>query len=84
MKQALAMLAAGSGMQEDARNKNAQEIWKIMVEDQFSIGICGQSPAFMGVRLASRNLANIPDRACIAQHCRTPGTSHPETWYFKS
>ena len=84
VKQALAMLAAGSGMQEDARNKNAQEIWKIMVEDQFSIGICGQSPAFMGVRLASRNLANIPDRACIAQHCRTPGTSHPETWYFKS
>jgi hypothetical protein len=38
----------------------------------------------MGVRLASRRLANLPGRACIAQHCRTPGSSHPETWYFKS
>ena len=55
-----------------------------MVDQQFHIGICGQSPALMGVRLASRRLANIPGRVCIAQHCRTPGGAHPATWYYKS
>ena len=37
----------------------------------------------MGVRLVSNKLGNIPSRVCIAQHCRTPGGSHPETWYYK-
>jgi len=82
--EALEKLRAAAGMQEAERNKNAQEIWKIMVDQQFHIGTVGQSPALMGVRLASRRLANITGRACIAQHCRTPGSSHPETWFYKS
>ena len=43
------------------------------------IGTVGQSPALMGVRLVSNKLGNIPARICIAQHCRTPRSSHPET-----
>jgi len=38
----------------------------------------------MGVRLVSRKLGNIPSRVCIAQHCRTPGSSRPETWFYQS
>jgi len=34
--------------------------------------------------LASRRLGNIPGRVCIAQHCRTPGSSHPATWFYKA
>ena len=37
----------------------------------------------MGVRIANNKLGNIPSRVCIAQHCRTPGGSHPETWFYK-
>ena len=84
MKRALDLFRSAAGQQEDERNKTAQEIWKIIVEQQFSIGTVGQSPAQFGVRIVSRKLANIPGRACVAQHCRTPGTSHPETWYFKA
>ena len=84
MLKALELFAAAAGQKEEQRNKTAQEIWKIMVDQQFHIGTCGQSPALMGVRLASRRLGNIPGRACIAQHCRTPGSSHPETWFFKT
>jgi peptide/nickel transport system substrate-binding protein len=84
MLRALELFRAAGGQQEAERNKTAQEIWKIMVDQQFHIGVCGQSPALMGVRLASRRMANIPGRVCIAQHCRTPGTSHPATWYYKS
>jgi peptide/nickel transport system substrate-binding protein len=71
-------------VERDERNKIAQEIWRIVVDQQISIGVCGQSPAAQGVRIVSRRLGNIPERTCIAQHCRTPGTSHPETWFFKA
>ena len=50
---------------------------------QYGIGTVGQSAAGMGVRLVSNKLGNIASRVCAAQHCRTPGNSHPETWYYK-
>jgi len=84
MLRALELFRSAAAQKEEERNKTAQEIWKIMVDQQFHIGVCGQSPALMGVRLASRRLGNIPGRVCIAQHCRTPGSSHPSTWYYKS
>jgi peptide/nickel transport system substrate-binding protein len=84
LKRALALFRSAAGQQEDERNKTAQEIWKILVDQQYSIGTVGQSPAQFGVRIVSRRLGNIPSRVCIAQHCRTPGTSHPETWFFKA
>lgn len=84
LKRALELFRSAAGQQEDERNKTAQEIWKIIVEQQYSIGTVGQSPAQFGVRIVSRKLGNIPSRTCIAQHCRTPGVSHPETWFFKA
>jgi peptide/nickel transport system substrate-binding protein len=68
---------------EEARIKIAHEIWKILIDQQYGIGVVGQSPALMGVRLVSNKLGNIPSRVCIAQHCRATGGSHPETWYYK-
>lgn len=73
-----------SGLKAEGRNKNAQEIWKLLVDNQIGIGTVGQSPGGMGVRLVSNKLGNIAGRVCYAQHCRTPGNSHPETWYFKA
>ena len=84
MLEALELFRSAASKQEGERNKIAQEIWKIMVDQQFTIGTCGQSPALMGVRMASRRLGNIPGRTCIAQHCRTPGSSRPETWFYKA
>jgi peptide/nickel transport system substrate-binding protein len=75
---------AASGLKEDGRTRNAQEIWKILVGQQYGIGVVGQSPALMGVRIVSNRLGNIASRVCIAQHCRVPGGSHPETWYYKA
>jgi peptide/nickel transport system substrate-binding protein len=74
--------AASQTMEE--RIKTAQEIWKIEIDQQYGIGTVGQSPALMGVRLVSTRLGNIPSRNCIAQHCRTPGGAHPETWFYKN
>ncbi len=78
------LFSEASSLKTDGRNKNAQEIWKILIEQQYGIGTVGQSPAGLGVRLVSNKLGNIAAQVCYAQHCRTPGNSHPETWYFKA
>ncbi len=83
MKKIFELYASASSQKEPERIKIAHEIWKIIVDQQYGIGTVGQSPGLMGVRVASNKLGNIPSRVCIAQHCRTPGGSHPETWFFK-
>lgn len=76
--------SAGTRKTFEERAKLAQEIFRIIVEEQFSIGTVGQSPATMGVRVVSRRMGNIPARQINAQHCRTPGTSQPSTFYYKA
>jgi len=71
-------------MKEEDQIKTGKELWKIIVEQQWSIGTVGQSPAFMGVRVVKNNMGNIPERQINAQHCRTPGSSLPPTFFFKS
>jgi peptide/nickel transport system substrate-binding protein len=77
------LFRSAAGQKAEERFKIAQEIWKIVVDQQWDIGTVGQSSALMGVRLVSNKLGNIASRVCIAQHCRVPGGSHPETWYYK-
>jgi peptide/nickel transport system substrate-binding protein len=71
------------GMKEADRIKNGKELWKIIVEQTWSIGTVGQSPAFMGVRIVKNNMGNVPERQVNAQHARTPHTSMPITFFFK-
>jgi peptide/nickel transport system substrate-binding protein len=78
------LFGEAASLKTEGRNHNAQEIWKILVDQQYGIGTVGQSPAGLGVRIVSNKLGNIAARVCNAQHCRTPGNSHAETWYFKT
>jgi peptide/nickel transport system substrate-binding protein len=71
------------GAKEADRIKNGKELWKIIVEQTWSIGVVGQSPAFMGVRIVKNNMGNVPERQVNAQHARTPHTSMPITFFFK-
>ncbi|MBP1775760.1 MAG: Twin-arginine translocation pathway signal [candidate division NC10 bacterium] len=84
LKKALELFRSAAGKKPQERYKIAQEIWKIMVDEQFSIGTVGQSPAAMGVRIVSKKLGNIPARQVNAQHARTPCSSHPATFYYKA
>ena len=81
---AMELYRSAGGKKTQERYKIAQEIFKILVDEQFSIGTVGQSPATMGVRIVSRRLGNTPARQINAQHCRTPGSSHPSTFYYKA
>ncbi len=84
MLRAFDLVRAAYGMKEEDQIKTAKELWKIIVEQQWSIGLVGQSPAFMGVRVVKNNMGNVPERQVNAQHARTPCSSHPTTFYFKS
>ncbi|MFI5342496.1 MAG: ABC transporter substrate-binding protein, partial [Candidatus Methylomirabilales bacterium] len=81
---ALELFRGAAGKKPQERITIAQEIWKIVVDEQYSIGTVGQSPAAMGVRVVSKRLGNIPSRQVNAQHARTPCSSHPATFFFKS
>jgi peptide/nickel transport system substrate-binding protein len=84
MLKAFELLRSAAGKKEAERIKIAKDIWKILVEECWAIGIVGVSPAFMGVRITKNNMGNIPARQTNAQHARTPNTSHPSTFFFKS
>ncbi len=81
---ALELFKSAGGKKTEERYRIAQEIFRIMVDGQYSIGTVGQSPATMGVRIVTRRMGNIPSRQINAQHCRTPGSSHPSTFYYKA
>ena len=83
MLKAYAMLREAVSLPEAERNKQAQEIWKLAVEQVWSIGLVGQSPNYMGTRVVNLKLENVPERVCISQHCRTPWSGRPDQWYFR-
>ena len=41
-------------------------------------GVVGLSPAFMGVRVVSERLENVPARTGVSQHIRSPWGARPE------
>jgi peptide/nickel transport system substrate-binding protein len=78
-----AMFRAAASQPLEKRNETAKEIWKLLVDEVWSIGLVGQSPAYMGTRVVNERLENVPARTCVSQHCRTPWSGHPEQWYYK-
>jgi peptide/nickel transport system substrate-binding protein len=73
-----------SSQNKEESDKTAQEIWKIIVDNVFSIGTVGVSPAVMGIRVVKNTMGNIPAREVNMQHARTPQSSHPATFFFKN
>ncbi|MBW3633066.1 MAG: ABC transporter substrate-binding protein, partial [Chloroflexi bacterium] len=80
MIQAIEMYTQASGQSTEEANQTAQEIWKIIVDNVFSIGTVGVSPAVMGIRIVKNTMGNIPARQVNMQHARTPQSSHPATF----
>jgi peptide/nickel transport system substrate-binding protein len=72
------------GLKEQERNKACQEIWKIAIDQVWGIGTCGLSAQNLGVRLVSNRMGNVPERLAMVRAARHPGSSHPQTYYFKN
>jgi peptide/nickel transport system substrate-binding protein len=85
MKRAQDLFASAFSIENDEeRDSIAREIWEILVEEQWSIGTVGLSPAAMGVRIVKNNMGNIPAQQANGQHVRTPCTSQPPTFFIRN
>jgi peptide/nickel transport system substrate-binding protein len=72
------------GLEDDERVKLTRDIWKILAEELWTIGTVGLSPATTGVRIVKNTMGNIPDRLFNSASHKSPGSSQPPTYYFKS
>ena len=76
--------AKAFGVPEAERIALGKEIWEIATEEQWGIGIAGQSPASLGVRVVKTDLGNVPSRQYNNPDTKTSGISRPMTLYWKS
>ncbi len=83
MLRAFDLMRDAPTMPEQQRNEMAQEIWRLIADAKWQIGLVGQAPGSQGNRIVSDKLGNIPARICISQHCRPPWSARPEQWYFR-
>ena len=77
------LLRLAPSLPEAERNKAAQEIWRLVTDQKYQIGLVGQAPGSQGNRVVSDRLENVAERVCISQHCRPPWSARPEQWYFR-
>jgi peptide/nickel transport system substrate-binding protein len=75
------LLRQGAGVESAERMKLAAEIKKLVVDNQWVIGTVGFTP---NLRIISNRMGNVPDRLAWRARNRTPGSTHPSTYFFKS
>jgi peptide/nickel transport system substrate-binding protein len=83
MKEMMDTYRKAYGVPEAERIQLTKQVWKILAEELWTIGTVGLSPATTGVRVAKTNVGNVPDRLFNSASHKSPGTSHPEQFYFK-
>jgi peptide/nickel transport system substrate-binding protein len=75
------LMREGAGVETEPRNKLAAEIKKLVVDNLWVLGTVGFRPM---VRVISNRLSNVPERLAWYPRNRTPGSTHPSTYFFKS
>jgi ABC-type transport system substrate-binding protein len=84
MKELMEKWKKAFGVPEKERIQLGKDIWRIAAEEVFIIGVVGQGPAAMGVRVVKNNMGNIPSRMYNSPDGKTPGISRPATFYWKN
>jgi peptide/nickel transport system substrate-binding protein len=84
MQEAMELFREAPGATEEERTRLGKEIWKTVVDEVWQIGTVGLAPGSMGVRIVNKNMGNVPERQKNALSARTPGSSRPEQFYWKS
>jgi peptide/nickel transport system substrate-binding protein len=83
LRQLYEMYSKAFGMPEEERIRLGKEVWKIVIDEQWSVGVSGLSPAAMGVRVAKTDLGNVPSRQFNSPDTKTPSISRPVTFFWK-
>ncbi|MFN8440744.1 MAG: ABC transporter substrate-binding protein [Caldilineaceae bacterium] len=83
VKEVLDLFTQGLRATPEERIKIGQEIWKIAIDEVWTIGTVGQSGAFMGVRVVNNDMGNIPSRLFNIQAGQTPNIARPSTFFYQ-
>jgi peptide/nickel transport system substrate-binding protein len=78
---ALDLLRSASALEQGPRMEVAKQIRMLIVDNQWVVGTVGFVP---NVRVIKSNMKNEPDRISWRSRCRTPGATHPATYYLTS
>jgi peptide/nickel transport system substrate-binding protein len=84
LKEVMRLYKEAFGLPEAGRIENGKEIWRIVLDQAWSVGLVGQSPASLGVRVAKTDLGNVPERQFNSPDTKTPGISRLQTIYWMS
>jgi len=83
MKDVMLKYRAAFGLPEKDRVTAGKEIWKLVLDQIWTICVVGGSPASQGVRIVKNNLGNDADRQWNSALSDNPMIAHPETFFFK-
>jgi peptide/nickel transport system substrate-binding protein len=83
MQKILDNFRRGFGVPQEERIELTKEIWAIIIDEAYLIGVVGLSPAAMGVRIVNRDMGNIPARQYNSPDVKNPGISRPVTFFYK-
>jgi len=83
MKDVMLKYRAAFGLPEKDRVAAGKEIWKLVLDQIWTICVVGGSPASQGVRIVKNNLGNDADRQWNSALSDNPMIAHPETFFFK-
>jgi peptide/nickel transport system substrate-binding protein len=84
LKEVMANYKKAFGVPEAERIELGKEIWRTVLDQAWSVGLVGQSPASLGIRVTKTDLGNVPERQFNSPDTKTPGISRPITLYWKT
>ena len=84
LKQVMANYKKGFGVPEAERIELGKEIWRTVIDQAWSVGLVGLSPASLGIRVTKTDLGNVPARQFNSPDTKTPSISRPITLYWKT
>ena len=84
MRELMAIYRRSFGVPDAERTRLAKDVWKIALDELWTIPVVSNSPASQGVRVIKNNIGNVPSRLWNSAVSDNPHIAHTETWYFKS
>ena len=83
MKQIMQLIDHAKTVGPADQAKDAQQIFKLWVDNMVEIGTVGLTAVDQGVVVVNAKLANVPPDLTKDWPLRTPGNGRPETWFYK-
>jgi peptide/nickel transport system substrate-binding protein len=83
MRELMEKFSQALGAPDAERVQLAKEIWRIALDEVWTIGLAGLSPMITGVRVVKDGLENTPERLSNGAAAHSPGNNLAQTYYWK-